>query len=113
MVILRYKKKFHSQIIHSAVKALKQGKIVAYPTDTSYGLAADATNIKAIKKLYKIKERFKGKPVHIVVPSVLYAKKIAKWNKISAVLAKKFWPLLRQGYGGQAGAVTLVLPVGK
>jgi|SRR6266404_6189752 len=99
MVILKYNKQHHKQIIRSAVLALKQGKIVAYPTDTSYGLAADATNTKAVNKLYKIKGRAFNKPVHVVVPSVAYAKKIVRWNKISSALAKKFWP----------GAVTLVL----
>ena len=69
MVILDYKKTHHQQIINSCVHALRLGKVVAYPTDTSYGLAVDATNIKAIKKLYKIKGRDFKKPVHVVVPS--------------------------------------------
>jgi len=99
MVIIDYKVKYHKQIIAAAVKALKQGKAVAYPTDTSYGLAVDAGNIKAIKKLYQIKGRSFNKPVHIVVPSVAYAKRIARWNKPSSLLAKRFWP----------GPLTLVL----
>ncbi len=101
MIIIDYEKKYHKKIIHACVAALKQGKVVAYPTDTSYGLAADATNTAAIKKLYKIKERQSTKPVHIVVPSVAYAKTIARWNSAAGKLAKKFWP----------GALTLVLPV--
>ena len=101
MVILDYKKKYHKQIIAAAVKALKQGKAVAYPTDTSYGLAVDAGNIKAIKKLYQIKGRNFNKPVHIVVPSMAYAKTIARWNPAANKLVKKFWP----------GALTIVLPV--
>jgi len=103
MVIIDYKKQYHKQIIAAAAKALKQGKAVAYPTDTSYGLAVDAGNIKAVKKLYKIKGRNFNKPVHVVVPSIAYGKKIARWNPAASKLAKKFWP----------GALTLVLPVGK
>ncbi len=102
MVIIDYKKKFHKQIIQSCVLALKQGKVLAYPTDTSYGLAVDASSISAIKKLYQIKGRGFNKPVHIVVPSILYAKKIAVWNKSAEKLMKKFWP----------GALTLILECG-
>jgi len=51
MIILDYQKKHHAHIIDACVLALKKGKVVAYPTDTSYGLAAGAGNIKAIKKL--------------------------------------------------------------
>ncbi|MDR3642518.1 MAG: L-threonylcarbamoyladenylate synthase [Candidatus Doudnabacteria bacterium] len=99
MIIIDYKKRYHKQIIEAAVKALKAGKAVAYPTDTSYGLAVDATNIKAINNLYQIKERGFNKPVHIIVPSLAYAKKITIWNKAAAELAKKFLP----------GPLTLVL----
>jgi L-threonylcarbamoyladenylate synthase len=76
---------------------------VVNPTDTCYGLAVDAANIKAIKKLYQIKGRDFKKPVHVVVPSVAYAKKIARWNGAAEKLARKFWP----------GTLTLVLPVGE
>lgn len=92
MIILDYQKQNHNPIIHAAVEALKRGKSVAYPTDTSYGLAVDATNIKAIKKLYRIKQRESKKPVHVIVPSLAYAKKVVKWNNIAAKLVKKFWP---------------------
>lgn len=85
--------------VKSAVELLKQGKIVAYPTDTSYGLAVDVTNTFALKKFYKIKERGFDKPVHIVVPNISYAKQLVNWNQIAQKLAKAFWP----------GALTLVL----
>jgi L-threonylcarbamoyladenylate synthase len=75
------------------------GKSVVYPTDTCYGLAVDASNIKAVKKLYQIKERGFNKPVHVVVPSMAYAEKIAEWNSSAIKLSKKFWP----------GAVTIIL----
>ncbi len=99
MIILDYNKKRHKEIIHASVEALKQGKIVAYPTDTSYGLAADSGNIKAVNKLYAVKEREGKKPVHVVVPSLSYAKKIVVWNKLATKLASKFLP----------GPLTLVL----
>lgn len=99
MIILDYNKKLHKQIINACVLALKQGKVVVYPTDTCYGLAVDATNIKAVQKLYSVKGRDFNKASAIVVPSVAYAKKFVYWNKTVSALAKKFWP----------GAITLVL----
>ena len=101
MIILGYKKKFHSKIIRTCVDALKSGKAVVYPTDTSYGLAVDATNTKAIKKLYKIKGRNFNKPIHVVVPSLAYAKKIVEWGSMASKLTKKFFP----------GTLTLVLSI--
>ncbi len=98
MIIIDCNKKNHKQIIDVCVKALKAGKTVVFPTDTSYGLAVDASNIKAIKKLYKVKGRSFNKAVSVVVPSVAYAKKIVKWGSMASKLAKKFWP----------GALTLV-----
>lgn len=92
MIVIDYIKKNHSQIIKAVVQALQNGKAVVYPTDTTYGLAVDAINIRAIKKLYRIKGRNFNKPVHVVVPSVAYAKKIVKWNVAASALAKKFWP---------------------
>lgn len=92
MIIIDYQKKNHSKIIHACVLALKQGRVVAYPTDTSYGLAVDANNASAITKLYKIKGRNFNKPSSVVVPSQLYAKKLVKWNSVATTLVKKFWP---------------------
>jgi L-threonylcarbamoyladenylate synthase len=98
MVIIDYQKKLHKQIIDACVLALKHGKVIAYPTDTSYGLAVDAGSIKVIKKLYQIKGRNFNKPIHVVVPSLAYAKRIVIWNKAMEKLSRKFWP----------GALTLI-----
>lgn len=74
---------------------------MVYPTDTSYGLACDVTSAQALAKIYRIKERGFNKPIHIVVPSVAYAKRIAVWSPVAAELAAAFWP----------GALTVVLPL--
>lgn len=55
--------------IKKAVQILKQGGIVVYPTDTAYGLGADATNAAAVKKLYKLKGRDFNKPIHVIPPT--------------------------------------------
>lgn len=101
MIIIDYKKKHHKKMIHAVSLALKHGKVIAYPTDTSYGLAVDPTNPAALKKFYQIKERSTKKPVHIVVGSIADAKQYAVWNKQAQKLAKKFWP----------GALSLALPI--
>jgi len=92
MEIIKYQKKNHKQIIKACVQALRQGRVVAYPTDTSYGLAVDAENTAAIRKLYRVKERSAGQPVHVVVPSVAYAKRLVGWDMAAGRLAKSFWP---------------------
>ena len=98
MIILDYNKSRHKEIIHACVEALKQGKVIAYPTDTSYGLAVDATNLKAVKKLYIVKGRSFKKAISVVVPSLAYVKKLIKLGTVSSTFVKKFWP----------GAFTLV-----
>lgn len=99
MFVIKYKKSEHKKIIQTCLQALKTGRVVAYPTDTSYGLAVDATNLRALKKLYKIKERAFSKPIHVVVPSLVFARKVTRWNRQASILAKRFWP----------GPLTLVL----
>ena len=82
-----------------AIKYLQEGKAVVYPTDTAYGLGVDATNLKAVKQLYKIKGRSFKKPVHVVINGLAMAKKYAKFDRVAEKLFKKFWP----------GPLTLVL----
>jgi len=101
MIILDYDPKKHKQIIHACTLALKGGKTVVYPTDTSYGLACDVTNAAALRRLYKIKGRSFNQPVHIVVPSLAFAAKAGEWSGPAKKLAKAFWP----------GPLSLVLPL--
>jgi L-threonylcarbamoyladenylate synthase len=55
------------QEIENSVKALKNGKVILYPTDTIWGIGADATNTKAVQRIYKIKNREKGKSMIILL----------------------------------------------
>lgn len=79
--------------IHSAVKLLKDGGILAYPTETLYGLGVDASNEEAIAKIFAIKKRDLGKPVSILIGS---DKELKRWAKNigsrEKKLIKKFWP---------------------
>jgi L-threonylcarbamoyladenylate synthase len=57
------------EIKHS-VELLKKGKIILYPTDTIWGIGCDATNAKAVQKIYKIKERDENKSMIILLDSI-------------------------------------------
>jgi len=56
--------------IKKAVKIIKNGGVVVYPTDTCYGIGCDATNPLAIEKIFRIKGREKGKPLPLIASSI-------------------------------------------
>lgn len=89
------------QMYQNAVNHLKSGKLIGLPTETVYGLAADATNPDAIRAIYTLKNRPTNNPLIIHVDSLEMAKRLGKFDEISQNLAQKFWP----------GALTLVLPI--
>lgn len=74
-----------------AVDILKKGRVIIYPTETSYGIGVDATSSKSIRKIFTIKER-KGKPISIIVSSLGMAKRYAKIDAVTRKLAQKFMP---------------------
>jgi len=79
-------------IVEKAAEFIKRGQVVACPTDTVYGLLADATNDKAVEKVYKVKERDKKNPVPIFVKDIKMAKKIAKIDRNQEEFLKEVWP---------------------
>jgi tRNA threonylcarbamoyl adenosine modification protein (Sua5/YciO/YrdC/YwlC family) len=85
--------------IDSIVNFLNHGKVIVYPTDTIYGLGCIAVDKKAIKKIYRIKKREKGKPMLMLVGSLSVAKKYCRINKAQEKYLSKIWP----------GAVSVVL----
>lgn len=62
------------------VDILKKGGVIAYPTDTVYGIGCDIMNKKAIEKIYSIKQRNKNKPFSFICPDL---KNISKYAKVS------------------------------
>ena len=56
--------------VNKCCELLKQGKVIIYPTDTIWGIGCDATNPVAIEKIYKVKERSKGKGLIVLVDSI-------------------------------------------
>jgi L-threonylcarbamoyladenylate synthase len=82
-----------TQNVQNAATALKNGQIVAIPTETVYGLAACITNPAAIESIFKTKERPFFDPLIVHVSSIEMAKTLTSdWNKIADSLAKAFWP---------------------
>jgi L-threonylcarbamoyladenylate synthase len=86
--------------IHQAAEALKAGYLVAFPTETVYGLGGDATNPDAIKRIYEVKGRPSDHPLIIHISSINMLEKWARDIPEYAIsLARKFWP----------GPLTLIL----
>ncbi|XP_046386658.1 yrdC domain-containing protein, mitochondrial [Ischnura elegans] len=83
-----------------AVKLLKDGDIVSLPTDTVYGIAADAQNTRAIRKLYEVKGRDAGKPLAICVSD---PENVGDWCNLSYNISSELLRALLPG------PVTLVL----
>jgi L-threonylcarbamoyladenylate synthase len=89
-----------AKIAHAA-KLLQAGALVAFPTETVYGLGADARNPEALARLSKVKGRKEGKPYSLLVPSQRRAEETCGgFNRIAQKLARMYWP----------GPLTLVVP---
>lgn len=78
--------------ITAVIQALKKGQVLACPTDTVYGLLADATNKKAVAKVFLIKGREKGKSLPVFVSSIAMAKKFARVSSSQEKYMRKAWP---------------------
>lgn len=68
------------------------GKVLVFPTETSYGLGCDATNQAAVDRIFKIKGRSDDKPLLVAVDSIEMAKKYLLWNYNLDRLAYRYWP---------------------
>jgi tRNA threonylcarbamoyl adenosine modification protein (Sua5/YciO/YrdC/YwlC family)/tRNA threonylcarbamoyl adenosine modification protein YjeE len=89
---LKYTKKNSTLIIKKAVDILKNGGILVFPTETCYGMGADATNQKAIDKLYQYKTRREGKPLSIAVSDIKMASKYVEINEVAENIYKNYLP---------------------
>jgi len=86
--------------VAAAARILAEGGLVAFPTETVYGLGADATNPAAIAHLYQAKGRPAFNPLIAHVGELAAARGIARFDAAATALAEAFWP----------GPLTLVLP---
>jgi L-threonylcarbamoyladenylate synthase len=83
-----------------AARRLRAGGLVAFPTETVYGLGADATDDHAVTAIFAAKSRPRFNPLIIHVPAAGEAAKLVRFDKRARALARAFWP----------GPLTLVLP---
>lgn len=89
------------QVVPEIVQGLLGGQTVVYPTETSYGLGADATNDVAVERLFAIKKRQSTKSMLALMADVTMAKQYVAWTEALDELARKYWP----------GALTIVAPL--
>lgn len=89
------------QSIEHAANIIREGGVVAFPTETVYGLGADALNPMAVAKIFKLKERPSFDPLIVHIASLSDLKKLTgELDKNVMLLARHFWP----------GPLTIVLP---
>jgi L-threonylcarbamoyladenylate synthase len=87
--------------VERAAVWLRQGEVVALPTETVYGLAANALDPRAVARLFEIKGRPAHNPIIVHIADLALAKRcVADWPPLAERLARAFWP----------GPLTLVLP---
>ncbi len=89
--------------LRSAVSALKRGGVIAFPTETVYGIGCDPRNAKAVKRIFRIKGRDEGKPLQLIAGSLVQVKNVVRIDAASAKVIRKHWP----------GPLTLILPLRK
>lgn len=90
----------HPQL-EEAARLIREGRLVAFPTETVYGLGANALDARAVQRIFEVKGRPPTSPVIVHVCSVEMARNLAAaWPEKAAQLAARFWP----------GPLTLVLP---
>ncbi|MFL6755912.1 MAG: L-threonylcarbamoyladenylate synthase [Sphingomicrobium sp.] len=92
---------FNEENIAQAARLILAGEPVAIPTETVYGLAADATNAKAVARIYEAKRRPSFNPLIVHVPDLASAERIGRFEPPARNLAERYWP----------GPLTLVVPL--
>ena len=91
-----------STVVAAAAEVLRRGGVVAYPTDTLYGLAVDATNDEAVERLFTLKGRDAASAIALIAADLDMAQRAAAngFGVIERRLASEFWP----------GPLTIVVP---
>jgi L-threonylcarbamoyladenylate synthase len=80
------------ELIERAVKVLQCGGVVAYPTDTLYGLAVDPRSAEAVRRLFAIKRREPGHAVPLIAADLPQAEAAAVFDRRARRVAHAFWP---------------------
>ena len=89
-----------AEVVARAAAVLRDGGLVAFPTETFYGLGAAASDAAAVRRVFRVKGRDEGKPLLVLVDSIAMAERVAEVTRRARELMARHWP----------GALTLVLP---
>jgi L-threonylcarbamoyladenylate synthase len=85
--------RIRSSALCQAAEAIRRGGVVLYPTDTIYGLGCDALNVKAVKRIYKIKHRSENNPALVLVHNkTMLNELVDDITPLARRLIKMFWP---------------------
>jgi len=90
----------YAEAVKEAVAVLKKGGSIVVPTDTVYGLLANACDDKAVEQVFRIKKRDSDKPLPVLVRNLAWAREVAVIPTKLEPMLEKLWP----------GAVTVILP---
>ncbi len=91
-------------VLEYSTRLILSGKVVAFPTDTYYGLGADPFNLSAVSEIFRIKRRSSERPIPLLVSSLDQAADlVSDPPQLFFTLAKKFWP----------GPLTLIAPASR
>ncbi len=85
----------------SAVQVLREGGVLVFPTETTYGIGCDARNAEAVARVFAIKGRPTGKGLPVLIPSLAFAESFVEVDDSARALTSRFWP----------GGVNMALPV--
>jgi L-threonylcarbamoyladenylate synthase len=103
-IIATHDKALFEAAVTRAAELLRAGEVVALPTETVYGLAANAWNADAVKRIFEVKGRPANNPIIVHVANLEMARRcVTGWPPVAARLCKAFWP----------GPLTMVLPRSK
>lgn len=83
-----------------AIAALRRGGVIAYPTETFYGLGADPLSAAAVARVFGVKARVEGQSLPLIAADLAQARRVAAVTGAAARLAERFWP----------GPLTLIVP---
>src|SRR5438876_11196001 len=86
--------------ITRAARLLRDGELVAFPTETVYGLGGDATSDRAVARIFAAKDRPRFNPLIVHVPGLAEAEPLGEFDERAREAVQRFWP----------GPLTLVLP---
>ena len=93
----------YDQLIDEAVDVLKRGGLIAFPTETSYGLGGDPRSSLAVDKIFKLKKRDENKTLPLIAASTEQVNQFASLTEVERDLTNKYWPGPLNAYSAPRG----------